>query len=170
MSTIPQLTRILINLSQSNSKVYGIVSSPKARTGTESFGPAQRMLHARRGSIAAPGDTVLDLGERYALGYFSKTANDEVFRMFLLHFEGDVMRKTEVQDPVSGFYANKGVTKVGHAYYDCQQNGYGSDVDKLKRNKYRIVTGFPLQPGDMLDQYKIVQVQTELGVTIAEAE
>jgi hypothetical protein len=71
---------------------------------------------------------------------------------------------------VSGFYANKGVTKVGHAYYDCQQNGYGSDVDKLKRNKYRIVTGFPLQPGDMLDQYKIVQVQTELGVTIAEAE
>jgi hypothetical protein len=170
MNQLPQLMRVLINLSSGNSKIWGTVSAPMARTGSEAFGPPQRMLHARRGSVAQPGDTVMDLGERYVLGYFSKTANDEIFRMFILHFSADVMRAGTGKDPVTGFDRGGKPVKVGTAWFDRKSNGSSADVDSLKRTKYRIITGFPLEVGDHLDGLKITGVTTELGVTIAEAE
>lgn len=170
MSSLPALTRILINLTQGNSKIYGIVTAPKATSSSESFAPPQRMLNARRGSVVTAGDTVLDLGEHFVLGAYSKTVNDEILRMYPVPFRGEVMRKVTTQDPVSGFATNGGLTTIAQIWYDQQANGTGKDVDQTTRRKYQIITGYPLQPGDLLGPRKVVSVTTELGVTIAEAE
>jgi hypothetical protein len=170
MSHLSPLNRELVNLSQGNAKLWGMVSAPIARTGTEAFGPPQRMLHARRGSVAQAGDIVMDLGERYVLGFFNQTASDAIFRMYRLPFLADVRRMVTTADPVSGFPRNTGEQTVARAWYDLQPNGFGKDLDKLNRAKYRLITGFALKVGDVLDGHKVVSVSLELGVNVAEAE
>lgn len=170
MSALPNLTRILINLTQGNSKIYATVTAPQARATGESFGPSQKMMIARRGSVAAPGDTVLDLSDRYVLGYFNRTANDELFRMFLVPCQLEVRRKVRTTDAVSGFATNNGEQLVAKIWCDVQTNGSAKDVDHINRSKYRIITGYPVQVSDLVGDYKVVSVSTELGVTVAEAE
>ncbi|RQT19452.1 hypothetical protein DF044_01955 [Burkholderia contaminans] len=172
MTTLPQLTRILVNVSRSNAKVYGIVSSPSAKSSSEQFTTPQRMLHVRRGSVANPGDTVNDLGFYYVLGDFSRTANDAIFRMFHLPFNGNVQRTSHQIDPVSGFARNEAMSTIGKTWYDVRPLGQTTDVSNSKRQRYRIITGFPLQEGDLIgpSNYRISNVKFELGVTVAEAE
>jgi hypothetical protein len=171
MSALPNLTRILINTSRGNSKIYGNVSAPAPGTrGAVAFAPVEKVLQTRRGSVAQAGDTVIDLGDRFVLGYFNKTANDELFRMFRVPRAADVMRAVVGKDPVTGLERGAAPTKVGFAWFDVQQTGLTADIDMSKRSKYRVITGFELQTGDMLDGKKITSVTTELGVTIAEAE
>jgi hypothetical protein len=171
MSALPILTRVLINTTYGNSKIWGNVTLPRAGSaGTVSFGPVSKMLQTKRGSVAKPGDTVIDLGDRFVLGYFSSGVNDDIFRMFRLPYSGEVTRATSERDPVTGFARGGSLGVVGTAWYDCTASGYFDDVEKLKRTKYRIITGFPLQPGDRLKDMTIVAVSTELGVVIAEAE
>jgi hypothetical protein len=168
---IVNLTRVLINTTRGNSKIWGNVTLPTPGTsGTVAFGPVAKVLLAKRGSVAYPGDTVIDLDDRYVLGYYSKSANDELFRMFRTPFAADVMRVVPGQDPVTGFDRGSKPVKVGFAWYDSMNTGYENDVNSLKRTKYRIITGFDLKVGDLLDGMKIATVAQELGVTIAEAE
>lgn len=171
MSALPILTRVLINTSYGNSKIWGNVTLPRAGTaGTVSFGPVSKMLQTKRGSVAKPGDTVIDLGERFVLGYFSSGVNDDIFRMFRVPYSAEVSRAASDRDPVTGFARGGTLAPVGTAWYDCAPTGYLTDARELKRTKYRIITGFPLQPGDRLKDMTIVSVSSELGVTIAEAE
>lgn len=171
MSSLPNLTRVLINLSRGNAKIWGNVNLPASGTaGRVAFGPVVKTLLARRGSVAAPGDTVLDLGERFVLGYYSAGVNDEVFRMFRTQFSADVMRAGTGTDPVTGFATGSKPVKVGFAWYDVETTGTASDVDSLRRKKYRILTGFKLQVNDILNGMKVTSVTEELGITIAEAE
>lgn len=171
MSALPNLTRVLINASRGNAKIWGNVSLPKgSSSGTESFGPAQKMLLARRGSVAQPGDTVIDLGDRFVLGYFSRSANDEIFRMYRTPFTADVMRIVNDRDPVTGFDRSGRPTKVGFASFDRKVTGMAPDFGDHKRTNYRILTGFELEVNDIIDGLKVTSVTRELGVTLAEAE
>jgi hypothetical protein len=171
MSALPNLTRVLINLTRGNAKIWGNVNLPSAGSGGRiAFGPVAKTLLAKRGSVAQPGDTVLDLGDRYVLGYFSESANDQLYRMFRTPYSADVMRASAGHDPVTGFDKGSKAVKVGFAWFDVQTSGMAADVDSLKRTKYRILTGYPLQVNDVINGMKITSVSDELGIKIAEAE
>jgi hypothetical protein len=171
MSALPSLTRVLINLTRGNSKVYGIVNLPKgSATGALDFSPVAKTLLTRRGSIAEPGDTVLDLGDRYVLGYFSTGVNDSIFRMFRTPNTGVVTRMLTGKDPVTQLDRAGRPTTVGLCSFDRSTTGMTADFGGHKRRSYRIITGFPLEINDMLGDLKITAVRSEQGVTIAEAE
>jgi hypothetical protein len=171
MSALPTLTRVLINTARGNSKIWGVVTMPRPGThGSVSLGPVTKMLQTRRGSVASPGDSVIDLGDRFVLGYFSSGVNDEIFRMFRTPMSGEVARVVNGKDPVTGFDRGGKPTTLGVVWFDIVQTGLAPDVDSLKRVQHRIITGFPLEVGDRLKDMKITSVTTELGITIAEAE
>jgi hypothetical protein len=171
MSALPSLTRVLINLTRGNSKIWGVVNLPKgSATGSLDFSPVAKMLLTRRGSVAEPGDTVLDLGERYVLGYFSAGVNDSLFRMFRTPHTATVTRMLTGKDPVTQLERSGRPTPLGLCSFDRTNLGMTGDFGAHKRVSYRIITGFPLEINDMLDDLKITNVRSEQGVVIAEAE
>jgi hypothetical protein len=171
MSGLPILTRILVNTTRGNSKIYGNVTQPRAGTsGALDFAQVAKMLQTQRGSVANPGDTVLDLGNRFVLGYFSDGVNDAIFRMFRTPFNAEVTRMLTGKDPVTQLDRTNRPTVIGTCWYDALWLGLGSDFGDHKRKRYRIVTGFPLQVNDVVNDMKVTSVRTEQGVTIAEAE
>lgn len=171
MSGLPILARVLINTARGNAKIWGNVSQPRgSQTGSLSFAPIAKMLQTKRGSVADPGDTVIDLGDRYVLGYYSTGVNDSIFRMYRTPFSAQVTRMLNGKDPVTGLDRTGRPTSVGLCWFDQMTQGLAADFGEHKRTRYRLITGFELQINDMVGNLKITCVTSEQGITIAEAE
>lgn len=172
MNSPPKLTRILINVSRGNGKIYGNIATPSSRPGSGQLATPHHMLQVRPGSVAYAGDTVNDLGLHYVLGDYSRAPEGYVFRMLPLPFYGDVQRIQTVKDPVTLLERASALATVAQTWYDIQPLGEVTDVNASKRRGYRIITGFPLVTGDKIgpNAFTVSGVRVEAGVVIAEAE
>lgn len=128
------------------------------------------MMHVPTGSVAKPGDTIKDGDNHYVLQYFNVTVKDLVFRMFLTNEHGDLTRRVTVEDTVTGFARDETEAVIGHIYYGLESRSEQPDVGKFDRSTYRIITGFPLEIGDVISgTYRITEVRRDQGVSYAKA-
>lgn len=170
MTRKSNLTRLVINITQQNSRVAAVISAPQARSATENFETVLRMMHAPKGSAVKPGDTIKDGDNFYVLQYFNITIKDLVFRMFLTQEHGSVTRKIVVKDAVTGYEMSEQDEVFPNVYYGLESRNDKPDVGNFDRNSYRIITGFPLEVGDKLSGiYRIASVRSDHGVYYAEA-
>lgn len=165
------LTRIVINISKANARVAAVISAPQARSATENFESVIRLLQAPKGSVVAAGDTILDQGNYYALGYFNITHKDLVFRMFITPEEGKVKRRQIEQDPVTGYDRQVEGVLTEKFRFSFESRGQKQDVGDYTSLVYRLISGFPLIEGDIIlpQGLRVRNVRHDNGIYYTEA-
>lgn len=155
------------NVSRPGVKLSGEVSTPTDLQSLN-FDVPLRMVATPARSIVEPGDVLLYEGVHYLTGFYAQTKHARHMRMVPLPQQVLHERITTAPDPVTGLARGQVKTSLGQIW--CHQLITGEVADgHSKAQQVRIITGAPLQVGDIVDGRKVQRIRHELGLQIAEA-
>lgn len=156
-----------------NQKIMGQITAPETDLGTQRFVPGRRALVTPYGKRVA-AKTVLKTpkGLYYLVG--SSADNDAqrlnytVSHLFPLTDQVNILRSTRTTDPVTGqVISNTPAIIQGGVWVALESALEARDNMAVPEKEYRIVTGYPIEEGDLLSNNMQVRlVQEFLGVYV----